>query len=382
LENQLDIKCIDQTEFDGLEKEWNQLLARSSADNVFLRWEWMHTWWDVFRKNRRLLVITARSDGKLAAIAPFYIDRSGPLRTKTLRFCSDELCPDYLDIIAEKAHESEAVNAICAFLQKDHRNDWDMMALENLRSDSKLPANPMLLNHHNHHTQHSFVCSYIKINGSFDNYWSARPSLRSELSRQQRKLFNEKRIRHVPIRDEQILAKAMEDLFFLHAKRVKDKNIVSRFTAADVRRFHQTLAPALLKNGILNLHLIYHGDSPVSAIYCFNYNNKVYFFQSGFDPHWGKRSVGSVLLRLVIREAFEKRFEEFDFLKGDEGYKTFWTNASRRESELIIYNQTFRGAFGHAMKIMKARIRHLTNIREDSGAPVGLEKAIGAPRHP
>src|SRR5882672_10410258 len=101
----LTITPIDQNEFDGLREEWNQLLSRSRCDNVFLRWEWMHTWWSVFKRNRKLFIWTARREGQLVGIAPFYIDRAGLFGPRFLRLCSEELSPDYLDIMAEAGQE-------------------------------------------------------------------------------------------------------------------------------------------------------------------------------------------------------------------------------------------------------------------------------------
>src|SRR4051794_23919497 len=96
------VRLLEPKEFDTLKEKWNALLSKSRSDTVFLRWEWMHTWWRHFGRNRTLFLIGAESDGELVGLAPFYVDASGPLGARCLRVCSDELSPDYLDLIAEK----------------------------------------------------------------------------------------------------------------------------------------------------------------------------------------------------------------------------------------------------------------------------------------
>src|SRR5438105_4444855 len=97
---QLAVECLSEEMFDGLQSEWNRLLDRSSSDTVFLRWEWIHTWWTLFKAERRFYALAVRDQGRLVGIAPLYIDRPGPLGVRQLKLCSDELGPDYLDLIA------------------------------------------------------------------------------------------------------------------------------------------------------------------------------------------------------------------------------------------------------------------------------------------
>jgi len=57
----------------GLEPEWNDLLARSRANTLFLTWEWVQAWRAVVGEDKRLFVITVRDEGgRLLGVAPFY----------------------------------------------------------------------------------------------------------------------------------------------------------------------------------------------------------------------------------------------------------------------------------------------------------------------
>ena len=53
----------DDEGFTRLRPEWEELLAASPSDTVFLTWEWLHTWWAHFAGRRRLLILAVR-EGK------------------------------------------------------------------------------------------------------------------------------------------------------------------------------------------------------------------------------------------------------------------------------------------------------------------------------
>ena len=60
-----------------LKEKWNLLLSVSSADNFFLRWEWLWNWWEVFRTSNMELCILLieKENGEVVGIAPFYLKR-------------------------------------------------------------------------------------------------------------------------------------------------------------------------------------------------------------------------------------------------------------------------------------------------------------------
>ena len=47
-------RITDSETFTALGEEWDELLASSEADCVFLTWEWLHTWWNHLAAGRRL----------------------------------------------------------------------------------------------------------------------------------------------------------------------------------------------------------------------------------------------------------------------------------------------------------------------------------------
>src|SRR4051812_10523401 len=107
-----------------------------------------------------------------------------------------------------------------------------------------------------------------------------RKELKNFVFEKKLKVLNEKKgIRHLKVQDETALAKGLDSLFILHEKRARSRNIKSEFITAEAKRFHTSLSRYFLKENFLNLHLLYQGETPVSALYGFNYKDKSCVYQ-------------------------------------------------------------------------------------------------------
>jgi CelD/BcsL family acetyltransferase involved in cellulose biosynthesis len=325
--------------------------------------------------------LTARKDGSLVGVAPFYIERKGPLGLRCLQFCSEELAPDYLDILADKDLGSEITR--CVIQELLGRRQWDLLSLDCLRSESWLLKNPSWFVGVPASVEPSFQCPYIRLRGTFESYIQEQKSLSGlNLKKKWTTLQHQKGVIHEVLDREDRCAQGLTDLFWLHELRVKNKQITSHFISPDVIRFHQQLGPLFFRAGILNLQILYDGKSPISAIYAFNFKKRAHVYQTGFNPDWKSFSAGSVLFYLSIEKAYRDGMDEYDFLKGMESYKSLWSNAIRDQGHLTVYNNTWRGKCGRqanrvisALKSLKRRFipnadptpARENKIRETSG---------------
>jgi len=117
--SELTISVIDDaTSFAAMRDEWNELLAASEADSIFLTWEWLHTWWK-HCANGRLFFIAVRSGQQLAGIAPLMRTRSwtGPVLLEKLEFAgSGTIGSDYLDFIVRGGFEDVVMPVVEEFI--------------------------------------------------------------------------------------------------------------------------------------------------------------------------------------------------------------------------------------------------------------------------
>lgn len=85
------IEC-DIERFKKLHNEWNELLKKSNSDQLFMSWEWMYSWWNMFAINNCMdlkLLLAITNANELVGIAPVYnsVSKSkGILKTRRLEF--------------------------------------------------------------------------------------------------------------------------------------------------------------------------------------------------------------------------------------------------------------------------------------------------------
>jgi CelD/BcsL family acetyltransferase involved in cellulose biosynthesis len=352
---------IGPTEFDGLQHDWNRLLSRSQWDNVFLRWEWIHTWWAHFHQDRKLFIWTVHQDERLVAILPLYIDQPSPFGFRYLRICSDDLSPDYLDVIQERDLAPEIFDALLKSLH-EYSSRWDIVSLEHLRIGSTLLNSKFPDAHYGVSADRSHTCPYVKIQGEYGDYFEnqLRQGLhRYHIDKKKKKLFGQKDVRHLRAHTDAERGEFLDYLFQLHEQRADSIQRHSFFARPDVKRFHHEVSRLFLEAGFLNLQVLVQGRLPVGAAYGFDYHNKMYFFQSGFDPAWSSWSPGFIMISLMIEESFKNGFEEFDFLKGEESYKSLWANAVREQQQMIAYNRTLLGTTAYTAALSKNVLRNV-----------------------
>jgi CelD/BcsL family acetyltransferase involved in cellulose biosynthesis len=124
----------------------------------------------------------------------------------------------------------------------------------------------------------------------------------------------------------------MAILFDLHDRRWKERGGSDAFSSRGVLSFHEEFSRLALDRGWLRLFILRVAGEPAAALYGFRYRATFCFYQSGFDPRFAQKSVGLVMMGLTIQSAIEESAREFDFLHGDEAYKSLW---ARNRRELI-----------------------------------------------
>ena len=120
-------------ELEGYASEWNELLAQSQANSIYLTWEWLSSWLETVHPDANLLTVAIRNnDGDLVAVAPFYcttIRFLGFVSYKCLRAIGDCLSgSEYPDIIVRDDCKGEALALIMKTLL-DCSRSWDCIYL-------------------------------------------------------------------------------------------------------------------------------------------------------------------------------------------------------------------------------------------------------------
>jgi CelD/BcsL family acetyltransferase involved in cellulose biosynthesis len=73
--------------------------------------------------------------------------------------------------------------------------------------------------------------------------------------------------------------------------------------------------------GYLRLGILEMDSEPVAAVICFDYNESVYLYNSGYDIRYRDLSAGLITKVFSLKESIERGRKRYDFLKGAEDYK-------------------------------------------------------------
>ncbi len=337
-------KVSTQNEFLELKYDWSALLRKSRSDTLFLTWEWMYTWWECFQENRQLLILTVYDESdKLVAIAPLHINKKkigGILVLKYVKFLGTlPVSSDHLDFIISKGEERKVLVAIVEYLFQERR--WDYCLLTNIPATS-LTGRLLkeIMGKRPFQSEISQVCPYIPLPGQIEEFYlSLSSNMRNTIKRRRRNLQkNYNGFELVTLENPDEIDDAMERLFILHQKKWMAVKHEGNFARSDVRDFHKKIAGTFLNSDMLRLYFLRVQGKDVAALYTFKYDNKLFYYQGGWDPEWSKDRVGSILTNLVIEDAIIKRFSEYDFLRGTEDYKTRLTDKKREEMDIFISN--------------------------------------------
>lgn len=306
-----------------LQKEWDALLAESTADVPFLRFECLQKWWETRGGGEwpqaELAIITAHEGGSLCGVAPLFV-AVHQQRRSLLLLGSIEVF-DYLDLIARPASLPDFVDALLEFLvQADLA--WEALDLYNLIDFSptleilKASCEQRGWQYQSENIQPS---PYIPLPADWETYLAGiKKKQRHEIRRKMRR-FEELEVptRWYVVQEEETLAAEMDNFLAL----MEQEQAKTKFLTPSMREFMHHVARCAFQSGILHLSFLEVDGEKAAAKFLFNYRNRLWAYNSGVDRRFYEQSPGWVLLGYILQWATEQGIEEFDFMRGDEEYK-------------------------------------------------------------
>jgi CelD/BcsL family acetyltransferase involved in cellulose biosynthesis len=339
----MDIQIVrDIQEFSALRAEWNDLLSRSSADTIFLTWEWLYSWWECYAGADDVLhiLVVRENTGELIGLLPLYrkLQPWLPFRpVKSLRFIGDgSWDSDYLDAIVIKGRAEEIFAEVWKWL-RSQRSSWDLLQF------SGVPGTSSTCHWLKHGIENEKVivrtenvsCLVTELPNSWEDYLaSLKPRFRTKVRSTLRELNSRHQVRLRSIQTETDLKTGLEVLYDLHGQRWESKGSDGVFLNAAKRRFYERFSQLFLTRGWLAFDFLDLNERAVACQLCFRYRGTQFLLQEGFDPKFGSESVGIALRSMVFKQAIEDGIRHYDFLAGVGRHKTQW-QAELKECQSI-----------------------------------------------
>ena len=305
---------IPITSFGPVRRQWQELLGRAAVNNLYLTPAWQELWWNDFQDGRSLAGFYVADDaGQPAAIAS--LSRSGG--HYSLLGSSDTF--DYNDFIVAAGAEAVFYPAL---LDELDSNGSHRLELFSIGEDSPtLAILPGLARARGFAVaiEPEDVAPRLALAGSWDDYLAGLSKKdRHELRRKLRRLEAHPNWRWYCISDPDTAAARMDD--FIDLMRRSD-DAKAEFLTPPREAFFRKMAAATAGQDILRLFFMELDDRPVAASLCLDYDGVRMLYNSGHDPEYRYYSVGLLLHSLCLRDALERGYRGFDFLRGNEPYK-------------------------------------------------------------
>ncbi len=331
-----------EVEFLNMEKEWSSLLQESRANTIFLTWEWLSAWWKAYKKDKELHIIRVVRDGQTIGLAPFYrkkILKFGFLSFRVLVLVGDgSNDSDYLDWIS-KDGEEEVVNRSVIDYLLQHRGDWDLVFLNEIPENSPHLAFLRHLSSGNgwYCDETEVPCAYVNLPSDWETYLrSLKPRMRTKIRSLTRQLEQNHKVHFDRCSRFDNLEARLESLFELHEQRWRQDGEEGVFVSQAKRQFYQEMSSFFLSRGWLRFYSLTVDDRYVAHQFCFEYQEKIFLLQEGYDPKWAEHAVGNVLRAFIFRDSIERKVAVYDFLGGVTSHKLSWAAAVKKSFRLSM----------------------------------------------
>ncbi len=293
---------------------WDALLALQPHRVFFQEHTVQKSWWESNGQPPLQIVVVHEEDKPIGLFPLVQINEK-------LQLLGDQDVSDYLDFILLPGKEAPAFSAFSEFLLTNKA--WSKLELVSLpESSSTLTQLPQLAAHQHWSTQttQQTVCPIIELPSSWDEYLSqVGKKQRHEIKRKWLRLEEQGSVNFRIVTDTNAQPDTLETFFTLHQQSSVEK---AAFWTPSHRSFFERLSAAASQGGWLRLYFLDFNGQPAAAMYCFDYDNQLLIYNSGFDASaFADKSIGHVLTAYTIKDAIEQGKVKYDFLRGGEEYK-------------------------------------------------------------
>ena len=364
----MDIRIIEtREEFHALREAWNALVDHMAHSEAFFCWEWAAARLDHGHADcEELFILTGEQEGKLVAIAPLCIQRTGigPLKGRVVRTITGDQA-DYGSFYLHRGGNHRVMLGELLGTLRDHRHRWDVLHLFNF--SSRNPQTFLLADLAE--SEFGMTCHFGErmLTPYFSYGTNDAKVASSRLKTTARRERGLHRDHHV----EQVIGGAFSEEFWqrfvsLHLAKWPESNFRDPAHTNFLRDAIMRLEP-LGKVELSWLKI----DGELAAMHLgFRTAEKIGYYIPVVDPKYQQQGIGGILLKnLIDHYAGHKR--EFDFLRGNEPYKFHWTDSVAANHHLLIGQATPRSRAVSAYLRTKDRLRAMTGLRKLVRAATG-----------
>jgi len=337
----------DADEFESLAGVWDDILYTTGCeDTIYLTHEWLSTWWRHFGEGRELHVLLFGRRGRVVGAVPLMITEYGlgMFKVRLVESPGAVNC-NYAWVVSPENRE-EVAAAFSSYLGGMLRDGGPVLRFNLMPDDGSLlsllrggrarAAGLALVE------RTKTLAPYTELPDSWEEFSSSLSSKRRWLLRRSLQRLEEGHrveFRHC---EEDSLEQMLSEFFDLHQRRWQAVSVKGVFSDPRARAFYADIARKLQEKGRLHFSRLDVDGKMVHGQFAMVYNGKFYASTVARDISYSAYSVGHLHYMFVLQEAIRLGLREYDFLQGDEPYKSFWAKSARRYQEVTLIDGSRR----------------------------------------
>jgi len=357
----LSIKLVTEVDaFERLGADWNELVDAMEFPEIFYRWEWNDIFRKHFRANDDLFVLIVREGaGEILGLAPFCIRqaRSLGVTVKVVETIVGGMS-DYGNIFVRRGtHRGRIVSAILEFL-REQQAAWDVIDLWDLCTRDATTVHLLnLAPSYPDWSMRTHVSTGVAVRDL-----STTPAVenRKEMGRIRNRM---KTLQSRGLRME-IGTKDFATYWPIFKALHRQVRPAGAFGRQGQEKFYDELVASPGLRDRIDLSVVELDGRPAAMHFGFVDDRKVYHYMPILDRAFRKEGAGTVLLYAMI-EHYRKTRQAFDFMRGLEAYKLWYTDELDLNLRLVIYRSASLRAFAY----------NFAGVTRRYGVELGLPKA-------
>jgi CelD/BcsL family acetyltransferase involved in cellulose biosynthesis len=275
------------------------------------------------RLNAELSVVAVRRDGDLVGLFPLWRSR----RRKVVRFLGEHVT-DYLMPIVDGAESESVLEALSEHLRS--------LAPGNAVELIDIPSTHPFATMHSSRARQSSVCPRLVLPAaSADLLQGISSNLRHSIRKGEREILQSGRgsFSDATESDWQSALSAFEALYASRAA-LKGRRTV---LADPFRpRFWREFVSLAMPVGMARLKTLTLDGVPACGILCFLHRGTMSYYAQGMDPRFAPLAPGNLTLWRAVEDACAAGCHTFDFLRGEEEFKTRWRPELRHNVDVSL----------------------------------------------
>ena len=354
---------------DALAEEWRGLCEEEPNDQPFCRPEWVGAYLRAFAPRAKLVLITARVDGRLRAVLPLIEERGFlcGLPVRKLRSAANVHCVRF-DMVRGAGAEGEAA-VLAVWRRLRDLPGWDLIDLPYAYEGGTLEQLLQAARGDEYLVEsvQSWRSVYVPLpgeNGAPQNWFPGRKAdFRAKLHRRRRKL---QALGPLALRSfVRAHPEVLQRFYDLEASGWKGRRGTAIAQDPQRRQFYDEVAAAASRFGYLSLDSLELNSEVVSAHFGLRYRGRYFLPKAAYNEEFRGFGPGLLLVQAILLEHQARQLREFDFTGPWAPDEAQWANETRGCFEGYIFSRRGYGALLHAVRFkLRRAIKALMRLKQ------------------